>query len=425
MNSITQSPFHRGEQAIQERFGLRERMEQFGRQVIVDYLPQQHRNFYQQLPYVLAGHADPQGQVWASMLFSQSQLMTSPHPEVLDIHANPVAGDPLNKSWKAGTYLGLLGIELATKRRNRIAAHIKIMSENGVSLSIDQAFGNCPQYIHPRKLRQIDPASMPAAETQKLNELDSQAQQLIAQSDTFFVASHVANGTNEASQGADVSHRGGDAGFVRIDDVKTLMIPDYAGNRHFNTLGNFIENSKAGLLFIDFENGHLLTLTGTVEILWDSEETASFPRAERLWRFTLDHGYWLKNVLPMRWESERLLTKDKPVQVKKVMQKSKPEPSVELLLVAEKATVVFSVKKLKKEWTDDDGTLLEFAEEQGLKPKFGCRSGVCGMCKVPLISGEIVYEKEISAPVNDGEILLCCAVPAESNNGVTRLEIEL
>lgn len=126
--------------------------------------------------------------------------------------------------------------------------------------------------------------------------------QLISKSDTFFVASYLANNSNAVSEGADVSHRGGKAGFVRVDDKQTLTIPDYLGNFHFNTLGNFVENPQAGLLFIDFEKGHLLTLTGSVEILWDSPDTKFFAGAERLWKFRLDHGFWLKNVLPLRWK---------------------------------------------------------------------------------------------------------------------------
>ncbi len=81
-----------------------------------------------------------------------------------------------------------------------------------------------------------------------------------------------------------------------------MTIPDYLGNFHFNTLGNFLLNPKAGLLFIDFENGHILTLTGTVEILWDSPDTNYFEGAERLWQFRIDHGHWIKNVLPLRWK---------------------------------------------------------------------------------------------------------------------------
>jgi ferredoxin-NADP reductase len=134
-----------------------------------------------------------------------------------------------------------------------------------------------------------------------MTELDEKARTLIQHSDTFFVASSVSNGSGEASEEADVSHRGGRPGFIRVDNASTLTIPDYLGNNHFNTLGNFVENAKAGLLFLDFESGHLLTLTGTVEILWDSPDTEYFDGAERLWRFHIDHGRRIENGLPLRW----------------------------------------------------------------------------------------------------------------------------
>ncbi|MGI9462957.1 MAG: pyridoxamine 5'-phosphate oxidase family protein, partial [Aestuariivirgaceae bacterium] len=97
------------------------------------------------------------------------------------------------------------------------------------------------------------------------------------------------------------SHRGGRPGFVKVDG-STLTIPDYAGNRHFNTLGNFFANPMAGLLFVDFETGDLLLLTGAVEILWDEDPAArALSGAERAWRFTLDHGIRVKDALPLRW----------------------------------------------------------------------------------------------------------------------------
>jgi predicted pyridoxine 5'-phosphate oxidase superfamily flavin-nucleotide-binding protein len=221
----------------------------------------------------------------------------------MHIHINtiPVPGDPLINSLKLGNRLGILGIELETRRRNRLSGHISNVSENSIELCINQAFGNCPQYIQTRELHSIDPMSMPPKTEEKLTQLDQQAIELISNSDTFFVASYVATGSNKPSEGADVSHRGGKPGFIRIDDTQTLTIPDYLGNFHFNTLGNFLENPKAGLLFIDFNHGHLLTMTGTVEILWNSPDREFFSGAERLWTFRIDHGHWLKNVLPLRW----------------------------------------------------------------------------------------------------------------------------
>jgi len=306
------SPFHAGEQAIQAHMGVRDKMERFGKKVIRSFMPQQHRDFYQQLPFIFVGHADDSGNPWASILFDNklssddpqkaAGFIHSPNDKTLNINAMPVTGDPLINSLNSGTKLGLLGIELTTRRRNRLAAHIKTVSNETISLEVDQSFGNCPQYIQNRELVAVDTPSLPAAKTEMFTEFDKRTREFIANSDTFFVASHLDKGTNTVSEGADVSHRGGKPGFIRIDNNKTLTIPDYMGNNHFNTFGNFIENNKAGLLFVDFETGDVLTLTGTVEILWDSPDVTHFEGAKRLWQFHITHGFWLNNALPLRWK---------------------------------------------------------------------------------------------------------------------------
>ena len=300
------SPFHRGEQAIQSRLGVREKMERFGSRVIRDFMPEQHQEFYKQLPFVFAGHADKDGWPWASILFNKPGFMSSPAPKILDIHTKPIMGDPLAESLKEETRLGLLGIELTSRRRNRLAAHVINHSDEGIRLEVDQAFGNCPQYIQTRELEVLDPNTLPQPSVEETHNFDEQAKALISNSDTFFVASYLDKSDHDApshaSEGADISHRGGQPGFIRVDDNKTLTIPDYLGNFHFNTFGNFLENSKAGLLFIDFESGHILTLTGTVEILWDSPEIEHFEGAERLWKFHIDHGRWIRHGLPLRWK---------------------------------------------------------------------------------------------------------------------------
>ena len=305
MNNATThppSPFHRGEQQVQERQGVRDQMERFGARVIRDHMPDQHRQFYGQLPFVFVGHSDESGRPWASMLFNEPGFMQSNDAKTLDIHAKPVKGDPLGDALQAKTRLGLLGIELPTRRRNRLSAHIITTTEDSIQLGIDQAFGNCPQYIQTRELHTVDPQTLPEIEVTDLALLDERAQALIAHSDTFFVASAIDGNSEEVSSGADVSHRGGRPGFVRVDSASTLTIPDYLGNNHFNTLGNFIENPRAGLLFLDFESGHMLTLTGTVEIDWEADAGEHFEGAQRLWRFHLDHGRWINNALPLRWE---------------------------------------------------------------------------------------------------------------------------
>lgn len=300
-NTSLDSPFHRGEQFIQHKLGVREQMERFGRRVIRDHIPAQHRDFYQQLPFVFVGHADAAGWPWASILFNEPGFITSPDEKTLSIEALPVAGDPLAQALEPETRLGLLGIELPTRRRNRLAGHIVEASAGRIQLEVSQAFGNCPQYIQTRELERVDEKSMPPVAVSELTRLDERMRALIEKSDTFFVASYVSNSSGADSEGADVSHRGGRPGFVRVDNPGTLTIPDYPGNNHFNTLGNFVENARAGLLFLDFEQGHLLTLTGKVEIVWDSPDAEHFESAERLWKFHIDHGSYIEHGLPLRW----------------------------------------------------------------------------------------------------------------------------
>jgi len=308
-DSLQSSPFHRGEQQLQSRFGVRDKMERFGRQVIRDYMPDQHRDFYNQLPFVFVGHADNNGWPWASILFNDAGFITTPTADTLMIDARPVEGDPLKQSLDnakdENLRLGMMGVELSTRRRNRLAVHVTDYTDSKIQLQVDQAFGNCPQYIQQRKLDKISAEQQQPVKVEALTKLDQQAQTLISNSDTFFVASYVAQGTGEKSDGVDVSHRGGKPGFIRIDNETTLTIPDYTGNNHFNTLGNFIINPKAGLLFVDFNTGNLLTLTGRVEVLLDSADSEYFAGAERLWTFTIEHGWWLKHALPYRWQLEQ------------------------------------------------------------------------------------------------------------------------
>ena len=79
---------------------------------------------------------------------------------------------------------------------------------------------------------------------------------------------------------------------------------------------------------------------------------------------------------------------------------------------ASEAIVEFTDSGVEQAWSAKDGSLLDFAEAHGLTPEFGCRSGQCGACKTQLTSGEVSYLSEPSSPLNPGEVLLCCAVPA-------------
>ncbi|WP_254943426.1 pyridoxamine 5'-phosphate oxidase family protein [Cyanobium sp. AMD-g] len=276
-------------------------MDKQGRRVIREYLPDQFRQFFAQLPYVIVGTVDATGHPWASILVGNPGFVASPSDRTLQVAAKPLFGDPLGTNLAAGTDIGILGIELLTRRRNRVNGSVSVTHANGFEVQVRQSFGNCPQYIQARlsEWHEFDPAA--AKVLHRIEQLGEIEQSIIAMADTLFIATAYQAESAGAATGVDVSHRGGKSGFVRIDDPCTLTIPDFSGNCHFNTFGNLELNAHAGILFIDFTDGSLLYLTGTAEVIWDGAEIPTYAGAERLLRFHLRSGYRVEASLPLRW----------------------------------------------------------------------------------------------------------------------------
>ena len=299
--SREESPFHPGELAIQARLGAQARIDKQGRRLIREYLPEQHRQFYSQLPFLIVGTVEENGDLWASILVGEPGFVSSPDERILKIQAKPLSDDPLNQSLCDRCDMGLLGIEFHTRRRNRLNGVVRNIDHQGFELSVRQSFGNCPKYIQARifQLQTLDPDEVKS--NHSLDNFGEAESLMITASDTFFIATAYQDASAGIISGVDVSHRGGKPGFVRIDNNKTLTIPDFPGNCYFNTFGNLEINPRAGLLFIDFANGDLLYLTGTAEVLWEETEIRNFTGAERLLRFHLQRGYRIEGCLPLRW----------------------------------------------------------------------------------------------------------------------------
>lgn len=299
---LSTSPFHAGEREMQNRAGKREAMEDFGKIAIRPFMPDQHREFFEKIPFILVGSVDADGWPWASMLTGGPNFITSPTDTQLTLNATPVEDDPLAEALKTGAPLGLLGIELQTRRRNRMNAEVIDTAADGIAVKVVQSFGNCPQYIQTHDLDFVRAADAPVSRkpTDRFADLDAEAQAFIATANSLYVASSANTGETAMSQGVDVSHRGGQPGFLKVEG-NTITVPDFAGNNFFNTLGNFLVNPKAGLLFADYKTGDVLMLTGTAEVLSeDAPAIAHFKGAERGWRFTLDHGLRIYDALSFR-----------------------------------------------------------------------------------------------------------------------------
>lgn len=296
MQTNTPSPWHEGELSLQRTVGAVERMVRVGQlQLARNWLPDQHREFYAQLPFVVLGSVDPQGNPWATLRAGQPGFMQSPHPRrlVLDLPREPA--DPADAGMEDGDGIGMLGIELHTRRRNRLNGIVRRNGATGFDIDPTQSYGNCPRYIHLRRYAFDHTPPGPVSTACELSEQDIAT---IRASDSFYVASYV---IRDGECQVDVSHRGGKPGFVRVDEHGTLTVPDFNGNLFFNTLGNMLLNPRAGLVFVDMRSGDLLQMTGRTEVVLDSPETLAFIGAERMWRFYPEQVIRRPGGLPLRW----------------------------------------------------------------------------------------------------------------------------
>ncbi len=295
------SPFHAGEIAIQQQLGVAERMAQFGSRVVRDHMPDQHRAFYAQLPFVVAGTVDAQGDAWATLLEGRPGFASAPLPTRLRLSVQPPAADPAAAGWQVGAAVGLLGIELHTRRRNRINGILAMGAEAVFEVDVEHAFGNCPQYIQARGIGFAhEPGSHVGGLSSAGSDLDEATAAFIRASDTFFIASYVDHADGRRS--VDASHRGGKPGFVRVLGNR-LSIPDYAGNLHFNTLGNLLLNPRAGLVFVDFSSGDVLQVTGRAVLDFDADEVRFFQGAERLWHLDVERWVLRRGALALRGDA--------------------------------------------------------------------------------------------------------------------------
>ncbi|WP_434115365.1 pyridoxamine 5'-phosphate oxidase family protein [Paraburkholderia caffeinilytica] len=296
------SPFHAAERMVQRRAGVSEEAESSGRHGIRRYMPDQHRQFFSVQPFMVFGGLDANGQPWATLRAAAPGFVSSPDPRTLRIDSGVLPGDPLAGRWQPGMMIGGLGLQPQTRRRNRVNGVVSSVEGDTVVLEVMQSFGNCAKYIQSRTptfVARSDTAVQTSVET--ATQLSDADRALLANADTFFIASANVGEEAGSARGADVSHRGGMPGFVRVDDATTLTTPDFSGNRFFNTLGNLLHDPRAGLLFVDFASGDLLYIAALAEIVWDGAELADFPLAERLVRFRITEVRRSRKALPFRW----------------------------------------------------------------------------------------------------------------------------
>ncbi len=248
--------FHSGEREMQRRAGAESMAAKVGR-IILDFIPEAEADFLEGRRFVALGHRDASGRVRASLRGGPAGFVRVVDPRTVD-----VAGEPVPAGEGA-----LLAIDFADRSRMRVNGALE-SHPRGFRLRVREAYPNCAKYIQARELIGVRGGGGTAPRLSRA--LGRDQRDLLGKADTFFIS------TAPPGAPADVSHRGGNPGFVRVLDERRLEWDDYPGNAMFNTLGNLELDPEAALLFTDFDSGTLLHLTGRARVEGDRRRRVIF-----------------------------------------------------------------------------------------------------------------------------------------------------
>jgi len=282
---------HEGEQAIQRQ--AREGGPGWGSPMFGPEIPQGFVPFIRDQRMLVLGGSDDDGRVWSTVVDGPPGFVDPIDERTVVIDALPAPGDPLREALRTERDIGVLALQPQTRRRIRMNG-IARRDGDRIVMRTEQVLGNCPKYLQTRTIRETSPREAGPAVTGEA--LGEEQQRWIETADTFFIASL------SPEHGADSSHRGGMPGFVTVVSPRKLVWPDYTGNQFYMTLGNMHLHPAAGLLFLDWENGHTLQLTGQGRIDWNPAVAQKYPGALRMVEFDISKVVQIDRASSLRWE---------------------------------------------------------------------------------------------------------------------------
>ena len=291
-------PFHDGEISVQERAGERDIARRHGAGISSRIVPGALEFLARQRLVALSASGDD-GHLWTSVWCGEPGFVQSADGQRVSILPKLMAAspdDPMLRRLAIGRDIGMLAIELASRRRLRINGTIEGISADEVSVIVRESVTNCPKYIQRRHPHEVStPPSRRASEWGRA--LDEERRALVERADTAFV------GSLHPARGVDASHRGGAPGFIHVVDATTLRVPDYPGNSMFMTLGNFEIDSRASLAALDFDRRLVVSFSGSARLHFEAENPRH-PTGDtgRYWDFAIRE--WVQFELPsaLRWE---------------------------------------------------------------------------------------------------------------------------
>lgn len=277
--------FHEGELRVQAQAGVTQMAARIGTGTRTFIQPAAMDWLKEQVLVAVASRGRD-GSLWASLLTGPPGFLRVEGGNELAVIVDLSAQEPLLDAFAGGeAILGLIVLEPQTRRRLRLNGR-SMLTEEGLLLVADEVYGNCPKYIQTRSVSTSQETLSPIATTG--SELSAAQQEFIRRADTFFIA------TAHPTRNADCSHRGGNPGFVGVSSGTHLEWEDYSGNAMFNTLGNLEVDPHCGLLFLDWERGATLQLSGKARTRWEGEA--------RITEFDVEKWRETENVTPLRWQ---------------------------------------------------------------------------------------------------------------------------
>ncbi|KAF9438921.1 hypothetical protein BGZ76_002920 [Entomortierella beljakovae] len=339
--------WHSGERKVQDLMHVRELVQNHS-SMFRPFLTTQMQEFVPGLNYFFIGTLDEQGRPWVSILTGQKGFLQSSDIKSLEIKTNlneflgapstatsqphvphdPIFSNLLNgETFKNGKRMwGGVGLDFTNRRRNKMNGVLypnDLLEANGktgelhLQLTVEQSIGNCPKYITIREM--VPPKTRGLGDTTDVGtsnnstspsktKLGDEEAAIIHQADCLFISSRfIDEELADQTSGMDCNHRGGNPGFVKLrNGNSSLVFPDYSGNRFFNTLGNIANDERVGLLFISFEDGDLLHVTGRAKIHVGAESQAIYPHTQRCVEVIIDGHILRKDALPFRMRTKEL-----------------------------------------------------------------------------------------------------------------------
>jgi len=254
MNNI----FHEGEYHIQETMGVRKDSDALS-SMIQNKLPFIAKGFLRELKFCVLTLSIKEDDIYSATVYNDSGFIDILDDSTILINLNKKSYIPPSYLKNNDLTIGFLGIDFEQAMRIRVNGKAKILN-NKILLSINEAYANCPKYI--KKRIHVESKNKPLFQhIIKNNTITKEFKDVLSNTDTFFLASL------HKKKGADISHKGGKEGFVKVISSTKLQFTDMPGNNLFNSLGNIHINSSVNLLFIDFINNDTYLFIGNASII--------------------------------------------------------------------------------------------------------------------------------------------------------------